>query len=273
MKKKILSILLLGVLVVSLTGCGNKGVIVKDKLDFEIDSEVKIMSLISEKNEFEIINKDDIVDTSKIGKKEVTIKYIDNNKEKEQVVKINVVDTTKPTIEYKKELTTTEGIEIDLLENVKVSDNSKEDIVATVMGEYDINKAGNYNLKYVAVDSSNNKTEEEFTLIVKNLPTLTLGKTYYNKDNMNNGGAAFITEITLNEDMSVKSSTCAKDAGCTEYLGNFTISGSTLTIILNKYQDVNGSWRVLPKEAQESKKCTIVDDNIFINNNVEYVIK
>ncbi len=273
MERKLFSILLFGTLILGLTGCGNKEVIVEDELDFEVNSEVKIMSLVSEKNELEIINKDDIVDTSKIGEKEITIRYKENNEEKEQVIKINVVDTTNPIIEYKKELTTTEGIEIDLLEDVKVSDNSKEDIVATIAGEYDINKAGNYNLKYVAVDSSNNKAEEEFTLIVKKLPTLTIGKTYYNKDNMNNGGASFITEITLNKDMSVISSTCAKDAGCTEYRGSFTISGTTLTIILNKYQDVDGSWRVLPKEAQESKKCTIIDDNIFSNNNVVYVIK
>lgn len=271
MQKKILLSLLVSVCLITITGCGNKSVIVKDELDYEVNSEVKIMSLISDENELEIINKDDVVDTSKIGKKEVTIKYKDNKEEKEQVIKINIVDTTKPVIEYTKELTTTEGIEIDLLKDVKVTDNSKEDIAATVSGEYDIHKAGNYNLKYVAVDSSDNKIEEEFTLIVKKLPSLTLGKTYYDKKNMYNGRS--LSEITLNKDMSVKSSACGVNAGCTEYMGNFTISGTTLTIILNKYQDVDGSWSVLPEKAQESKKYTIIDDNTFNNNSSVYVIK
>lgn len=159
------------------------------------------------------------------------------------------------------------------MKDVKVSDNSKEDIVATVVGEYDINKDGTYKLKYVAVDSSNNKVEEEFILVVEKVPSLTLGKTYYNKDNMNNGKASYITEITLSKDMSVRSYTCAKNAGCTEYRGSFKISGTTLTITLNKYQDVDGSWHTLPKEAQVSKKCTITDDNTFSDNNVIYVMK
>ena len=54
---------------VCLTGCGNKNVLVKENLNFELNSEVKIESLISDENELEIINKDDVVDTSKVGKK------------------------------------------------------------------------------------------------------------------------------------------------------------------------------------------------------------
>ena len=84
MKKKILlGFLAIGFLI-TITGCGNKNVLVKEKLDFELNSEVKIMSLISAENELEIINKDDIVDTSKVGKQEVIIKYRDGAKEKEQ---------------------------------------------------------------------------------------------------------------------------------------------------------------------------------------------
>lgn len=76
-------------------------------------------------------------------------------------------DTIPPTIEYKKELTTTEGTEIDLLKDVKVNDNTGGYIKATVEGKYDFSKEGTYKLKYVAIDSSGNKTEEEFTLHVK----------------------------------------------------------------------------------------------------------
>lgn len=66
-------------------------------------------------------------------------------------------------IQFNKELETGSGTEIDLL---KV-DNSREEIILTVEGEYDFNKAGEYKLFYTAVDSSKNEKKEEFILRVK----------------------------------------------------------------------------------------------------------
>lgn len=151
-----------------------KDVLLKDNLTFEINSEVNLLSLISEDNQATIINKDEKIDTTTLGKKEVTIKY-DNgllNQTLEKKIRINVVDTQKPTIEYQKELSTNVGTKIDLLKDVKAIDNSKEEIEVTIEGEYDFNKEGTYNLKYIAVDSSNNKTEEEFILKVNKKATL-----------------------------------------------------------------------------------------------------
>ena len=87
-------------------------------------------------------------------------------KEDHNINKINT-DVTAPTIKFKKTLTTTVGKKINLLKNVTVTDNSNEEITATVEGNYDFNKVGTYKLKYVAIDSNNNRTEEEFKLIVK----------------------------------------------------------------------------------------------------------
>lgn len=272
MKKKVLSMLLLSILVIMLTGCGKGNtVILKDDLNIEINSEVKVLSLISEKNELEVINKDDIIDTKNLGEKKIIIKYLINNEEKEFTANIKIVDTTKPIIEYKKELITTLGTEIDLLKDVKVSDNSKEEIKATINGKYDINKVGTYNLKYIAVDSSDNKVEEEFILIVKKIPTLTLGKKYYDKNNMYKGSS--LRYISLNKDNSVISSSCGKNAGCTDYKGKFTISGTTLTISYTKYQDVTGLWANLPKSEQKKIKFTITDDNTFSDSSGIFVIK
>lgn len=177
MKKNILFLLMGIVFVLTITGCENKESTIENKgekkqiklkedLAFEINEELKLLSLISENNEVEILSEDEIIDTSKLGEYEITIKYKDKEKEKEQIVKITIIDTIAPTIEYQKELLITEGKNIDLLANVKVTDNSKEEIIPTVEGTYDINKVGTYNLKYVAVDSSNNKTIENFTLKV-----------------------------------------------------------------------------------------------------------
>ena len=59
------------------------------------------------------------------------------------------------------------GEEIDLLKDVMVEDNSKENITPQVEGEYDINKSGDYKLYYIAEDTSGNKAKEEFILHIK----------------------------------------------------------------------------------------------------------
>lgn len=180
-KVRFLSLIMLLLIV---TGCGNNkseqkvDIILNNNLNFEKNSELKLSSLVSKKNKVEIINKDEIIDTSSLGTKEIILKYKDKNKEKEYRFKIKIIDTQAPTIEYQKELSTTAGTSIDLLENVKVSDNSKEEIKANVEGNYTFDNAGEYTLKYVAVDSSNNRTEEEFKLTVNEKPVE--NNNYYN---------------------------------------------------------------------------------------------
>lgn len=146
-------------------------IILNDNLNYEINSDVKLISLISNSNKYNILNENETIDTSVLGKKEITIKYEVNKSIKEKTVIINIVDTEAPVIEYKKELSTTVGTSIDLLKGVKASDNSKEEINVTIEGKYDFNKEGTYNLKYVAVDSSNNKKEEKFILKVNKKAT------------------------------------------------------------------------------------------------------
>ncbi len=161
----------------------NKVVIrLKEDLNVEINSEVKIADLLEENNDIEIINVDEKIDTSSLGEKDLVLKYLENAEEKEYAIKINVVDTEKPTIKFTKELSTTAGTKINLLKNVKVSDNSKEEIKATIEGDYDFNKEGTYKLKYVAIDSSNNKTEEDFTLKVNKKKTTSTTNTTTNNN-------------------------------------------------------------------------------------------
>ncbi len=149
----------------------NEELILNKELSFEVNSEVSVSNLLDASNTLIINNSEEKIDTSKLGTQELTIKYLQNDKEEEKKVTINITDTTAPEIEYKKELTTTVNKKIDLLKGVKVSDNSKEEIKATVEGDYDFKKTGNYNLKYVAIDSSNNKTEKDFVLKVSKAKT------------------------------------------------------------------------------------------------------
>lgn len=164
----------------------NKELLLKEDLEFEINSELTLMSLVSEDNKVKVLSEDENIDTSTLGEKEITIKYEIEENESEKTVTITIVDTKAPTIEFEKELSTNVGTKIDLLKNVKVSDNSKEEIKASVEGEYDFNKEGTYNLKYVAVDSSNNKKEEDFILKVNKKSTNTTTNKNTTKPQTNN---------------------------------------------------------------------------------------
>ncbi len=160
-------------------------ILLKENLNYEINSEVKLLSLVSEDNKVKILSEDELIDTSTLGEKEVTIKYEVEEQEETEAFKITIVDTEAPIIECKKELTTIVGTEIDLLKDVKVIDNSKEEIQATIEGEYSFEKEGTYNLKYVATDSSNNKTEEEFVLKVNKKQTTTTNTKPSNNNSSN----------------------------------------------------------------------------------------
>ena len=156
-----------------------------DKITVEINSEVKLKDIVKEINNGKLMNGDIIIDTTKLGiiKEDLLVKD-DFDKEKTYSINIEVIDTTKPEITAKESLTTYVTKDIDLLANVTVKDNSKEEIKAKVIGNYDINKEGKYNLKYVASDSSNNKNEYDFILNIisdDNNKTFTTSKGYQGK--------------------------------------------------------------------------------------------
>jgi LAS superfamily LD-carboxypeptidase LdcB len=160
-------------------------VLLNTDLKVEINEEYTLDMFIKEVVNGIVTNKDEKVDTSTLGEKEVEllIQTKDNNTEK-YAFQIEVVDTKKPEIEAKKEVTSYIGKDIDLLDGVSVTDNSKEEIKAKVIGDYDINKAGEYKLKYEASDSSNNKGEYDFILNIVSDPnnrTFTTSKGYSGK--------------------------------------------------------------------------------------------
>ena len=101
---------------------------------------------------------------------EYQLKYVAYDSSLNQAEKafvLAVVDRESPVIAFTNYLEISVGNEVDLLEGVSVTDNSGEEITVTVEGSYDINKAGTYELKLVACDSSLNKAEEKFILRVK----------------------------------------------------------------------------------------------------------
>lgn len=160
-------------------------VVINDNLKVEINSEYILDNFVKEIINGTITNKDDIVDTSTLGEKELELLIKNKNDEDEKFdFQIEVIDTTKPEIEAKKEITSYIGKDVNLLDGVTVTDNSKEEIKAKVVGEYNTDKAGEYKLKYEAMDSSGNKGEYDFILNIVSDPnnrTFTTSKGFSGK--------------------------------------------------------------------------------------------
>ena len=120
-------------------------------------------------------------DIHKVGEYRLTyVAYDSSLNQTEEAFTLAVVDHESPVITFTSYLETFVGSDIDLLDGVSVTDNSGETITATVEGSYDINKAGLYELKLVAYDSSLNKAEETFTLRVKDTAPPSTGQTQNN---------------------------------------------------------------------------------------------
>ncbi len=116
----------------------------------------------------EILSEKVLIDTSKIGEVNVKILVKDYfGKNKDFVYKVIVKDTEKPIIKYDKVIEIFEGENVNLIDKAEVSDNSSENIDLKIEGEYNMSKAGEYHLYYVAKDSSGNEAKEEFVLKVK----------------------------------------------------------------------------------------------------------
>lgn len=175
MKKKVKIIIFISVLVVVILIIGgiyinSKRLVLEYEHNIEVDVNEKLYNLDAIKNikNGKIITKRELVNTTKLGKVKVTFQ-VENFFKKRVKYKyiVNVVDKEAPKIIFKNELESEMGEEIDLLKDVMVEDNSKENITPQVEGEYDTNKSGDYKLYYIAEDTSGNKAKEEFVLHIK----------------------------------------------------------------------------------------------------------
>ena len=125
----------------------------KDKLK-EIKKETKITDNL--KNE-------DQKDYPAIGNYTINIKYQDQKLKKKVIVK----DTTAPVFNEINEVSFEEGTEnYDFNQEIKATDLSNIDLQYD-LSSLDINKAGDYQIKVFAKDSSGNQAEKEITVHVK----------------------------------------------------------------------------------------------------------
>lgn len=164
----------------TLTGCEEKiyednnleeHIIIKeDKID--VFSEIHLHSLMEFKENVEVISDDLIIDAEYIGEKKFDIIYkVDKKKYKFEFV-INVVDSIPPRIIGGSNRSVNKGYNGNLCDLITYGDNYDGIVNCSVVGDYNTDEVNTYNIKYILTDSSNNKSEINSILNVKN-PTKT----------------------------------------------------------------------------------------------------
>ena len=137
-----------------------------DNLEIEVFSEINVSDLIESING-KLIN-DYKINTTKIGTKKISFKFInDENIEVSYSFDINIVDYEPPLIFSSKTYTITEGYDGNLASDLFCGDKYDDNPTCEIIGEYDVNKAGNYQIVFRGIDSSNNVSINEFNLVVK----------------------------------------------------------------------------------------------------------
>ncbi len=167
MKNKILIIIILIVIgITTVFILNNNQLKIKNSITINVGDEIPTIKdytkkKINVKIKFKNIELEDNK-VYKTGTYKASFKYKNQNYE----VKLKVIDNIKPTIEGVQDIEINQNDEIDLFENITISDNSKDELKKEIIGDYDITEVGEYNLKYVVTDKSGNEVEEEFKLIV-----------------------------------------------------------------------------------------------------------
>ena len=110
------------------------------------------------------IDSDDILEKDTLG----SYKYTYENDNALYVINYKVIDNTPPLILGNNSFTIEKSKNIDLVNKQICIDDYNDKPNCYIEGDYDINKEGTYNLKYIAIDNSNNRNEKNIKLIVKN---------------------------------------------------------------------------------------------------------
>lgn len=214
-----------------------------DKLIYEYDSRILLKDII----ESDI---DGYLNTEKLGKQ--TINITDKNNKTYQI-DYEVVDTTPPLILGGTTKSTTEGTKINLVNKYMCGDNHDSKPKCYIEGEYDINKVGTYSLKYIAEDSSGNKSSKNIKLKVKE------------KKNTSSSSSS----------SSSSGSSSVKRTKLSSYIKTYKKDNTKIGIDVSAWQD-NIDWKKAKKDGVEfamlrigyghTSKNEIVLDKWFENN-------
>lgn len=140
-------------------------VVLKNDLTLEFNEDKKVTDYIESING--VIIDDYIIDSTKLGEKNVTFEFInEQNIKLKYSYKINVIDTVEPLIWIGNSYSVVKGSNIDLTNKILCGDNYDNDPNCYIEGDYDLNTVGNYDLVFKAIDNSGNMEEVPFILKV-----------------------------------------------------------------------------------------------------------
>ena len=138
---------------------------VKDNNSIEVYSNKKITDFIY--NLKGTLIDDFSIDINSLGKKEIIFSYNNESGHKRRgSFNINVVDTTNPVILLNDSYSVIVGYNKNLTDVIMSFDNYDSNPIREIIGEYDLNTPGTYNLEYRITDSSGNVTSKKFKLNV-----------------------------------------------------------------------------------------------------------
>lgn len=256
MKKIILSLILV-ISIITITGCGNKEktkIILNDNLEFEINSEIELSSIVKSIENGSIVDEKIEIDSSTLGTKNIKFQYKnDLEQEKEYSLDIKIIDTTKPNIESDNEITTFIGSDINLTEKAVVSDNSNEEIEVKVEGTYDSNQEGTYPLKFIAKDSSGNEAIKEFNLVIKSIK---LKSGFYAAENT----GKYVAVTIENKRITVAYNTGPGAHGGYDEYGSYKIEGNKLIATMTHYYNLGPDIDATRLSKNKRIEFTIIDN-------------
>ncbi len=155
-----------------------EAVTLKENLTIEFGKKAKVSDFIENLNG--TLLDDYEIDTEKLGNIPVSFEFINiKNKKRTATFDINTIDVTAPQIFSGSSYTVQKGYSKNLTDVLLSGDDIDDNPIRKIVGEYDFNTSGSYNLTYIVTDSSGNETKRDFTLNViepQQSPTATIPK-------------------------------------------------------------------------------------------------
>ena len=136
--------------------------------EIEVFSEPYLLTVVDTNMEIKNIK----LDTEKIGEQEVLIEYGYEGKKSKYNLKYTVVDKTAPIFLSASSYRTIQIHDDDNpCDSINIADNYSSVPTCEIIGDYNFEKIGTYNVKYQIKDESNNINEQDLTInVVKELP-------------------------------------------------------------------------------------------------------
>ena len=153
-------------------------------------------------------------------------------------VKLTVKDNKAPIIEGVNNIEIFIDDKVDFYKNIKITDDSKDEISKKIVGEYDLSKKGEYNLKYVVKDKSNT-TEKEFKLIVKEKPVVQKPETIPEPTNNKQVPKTTSKGYTVEQKNGAYYINGILVANKSYSLSNTYNPGGLLSVFMNNYNNMN----------------------------------